>query len=415
MIAFGVLLLGLLASAYFSMVEIALISASRLRLRQEAREGSVGARLALSLLSDRERVLATTLVGINLANLTVGALATSLLHRALTAWAAWKVNLLATGGATLVILVGAEIVPKVYGRQRADKVLTSLARPITATEQLFIPLTGALRAYVGLLLRILRRRPRSPLLTREDLRLLVHEVKGEGGDGRKENKMLRSILDFGETTVREVMVPMPEVVSLERQATGDQLRALVRRHGFTRMPVYERRVDQVVGLVNIYDLLFDPQPKESVEKYMRPVTLVPETKRIDRLMVEMQRERQTMAVVVSEFGSCIGVVTMEDIVEEIVGELEEERESGVPKIRPAGHRTWLADALTDLDDVNEELGCELPKGRYDTIGGLVLKHFGRLPRRGESFEISGVKVEVLDTHPYGVRTVKLVLPEREEH
>ena len=120
-----------------------------------------------------------------------------------------------------------------------------------------------------------------------------------------------------------------------------------------------------------------------------------------------------MAVVVSEFGSCIGIVTMEDIVEEIVGEMAEEHEVGVRKIRQVAPKTYVVDALTDLDDVNEELGCELPKGRYDTLGGLVLKRFGRIPREGEWFELAGVRMEVVDTHPYGVRTVKLVLPEGE--
>jgi putative hemolysin len=405
------LLLSLLATAYLSAVEIALISADRLKLRQEAKDGNAGARLALDLLADKERMLATTLVGCTLANLLTAALATSIFQALLPHWADWKVSLLTTGLVTLVILIAAEIVPKVYARPRADRFLTSMARPILATEQLFLPATALVRAYLSIWMRLLRRAPRSPLVTREDLKYLVHDIKGETGPGRKERKMLRSILDFGETTVREVMVPMTEVVSLERRAGTDLLRALIKRHGFTRLPVYERRVDRVVGLVNVYDLLFDPDPKEAIEPYIRPAILVPETKRIDRLLLELQRARAAMAVVVSEFGSCVGIITVEDIVEEIVGELAGEQDIGVRKIRPVGPGTYVVDALTDIDDINEDLGLELPKGRYDTVGGLVLKRFGRIPLEGEWFEIQGVRLEVMDVHPFGIRAVKLVLPQ----
>ncbi len=399
-----------LASGWFSAVEIALTSASPIRLRQEAR-GHPSVRLALGLLADRERILATTLVGVNLGNISAAALATSLLTRLLEdSWRPWQISLLTTGGVTLFILIACEIVPKVYAKQRADRVLAGAARPVLATEQLFLPATVLVRGYLALLMRLLRRAPRRPMVTKDELKILVHDVRSESGPGRKEKKMLRSALDFRETTAREVMVPMSEVISIEREGSADLLRTLVRRYGFTRLPAYERRVDRVVGIVNIFDLLFDSAPKEEITPYIREAMLVPETKHIDRLMAEMQRERQTMAVVVSEFGSCIGIVTMEDIVEEIVGELAEEGEVGGRKIRRLTPREWVIDAQTDIDDVNEELGLELPKGRYDTINGLVLRRFGRIPAEGDSFEIQGVRVEVVDTHRYGVRSVKVVLP-----
>ena len=223
--------------------------------------------------------------------------------------------------------------------------------------------------------------------------------------------MLRSALDFAETSVREVMVAMPEAVAIERESSCDLLRALVRRYGFTRLPVYERRIDKVIGLVNVFDLLFDPEPAESIGKYIREAPLVPETKRIERLLTELQRDRQTMAVVVSEFGSCVGIVTLEDIVEEIFGELVEEHEVSARKLRRMGPLTWMVDAQTDIDDVNEELGVELPKGRYDTVNGFILRRLGRIPSEGESFEYHGMEFRVVDAHRYGVRMVMLVLPD----
>ena len=360
-------------------------------------------------------MLATTLVGINLSNITAASVATGGLQRLLEDhWRPWQISLLTTGGVTLVLLLVSEITPKSYAKQRADRFLITAARPVLATEQLLLPVAALVRGYLALLLRLLGRTPRRPMITRDELKILVHDVKSETGPSRKEKKMLRSALDFRETTAREVMLPMSEVVSIEREGSADLLRTLVRRYGFTRLPVYERRVDRVIGLVNVFDLLFDPQPDEEIARYIREPVLVPETKRIDRLMAQMQRERQTMAVVVSEFGSCIGIVTMEDIVEEIVGELSEEHEVGTRKIRQLSPRSWVIDALTDIDDVNEELGLELPKGKFDTINGLVLRRLGHIPAEGESFVLGGVEIEVVDAHRYGVRSVKLTLRDEAE-
>ena len=402
-------LFGILLSAYFSAVEISLLSANRWKLQQEARNGSAGALLAMGLLQQQEQVIATTLVGITLANLATASIASSLIEARFGP--GWWTTVGSTIFLSLVILVLGEIVPKVYGKQVADRFLIAMARPVLATEQLFLPITAILRLYLSGLLRIFRRAPRRPILTREELKGLVHEVKSDSGPGRKEKQMLRSILDFGETTAREVMVPMPEVISIERESSVELLRALVNRHGKTRIPVHARRIDRVIGLVNIFDVLYDPSPKEEIAPYIRPALLVPETKRIDRLLFEMQRDGQTLAVVISEFGSCVGIVTIEDIVEEIVGEISEEHEVGVRKIRRVSARTYVVNALTDVDDINEELGLSLPKGRYDTLAGLVLKHFGRIPREGESFEVEQVRIEVIDVHPFGVRTVKLITPE----
>lgn len=406
----GLVLLGLGLSAYFSAVEISLLSANRFRLQQEARQHTAGAHLALELLRNQEQVLTTTLVGINLSNLAIASIATLLLDRWLGP--GWVTTLVSTVGITTLILVLGEIVPKVWAKRVADRFLLVMARPIWATEQLLLPLTAGLRFYLGFLLRAFRRRTRHPFVTREELKGLVHEVPGESGPGRKEKQMLRSILDFGETTAREVMVPMPEVISIERDSSVDLVRTLAKRHGYTRLPIYQRRVDRVVGILNVFDVLYDSEPGETVAGYLRPAVLSPESKRIDRLLLELQRDRQTMAVVVSEFGSCVGILTVEDILEEIVGEISEEHEIGVRKIRQVAPRTYVVNALTDLDDINEELGLSLPKGRYDTLAGLVLKHFGRIPHEGEGFEQDGTRLEVVDVHPYGVRSIKLVLAER---
>ncbi len=392
--------------AVFEGVEIAFLASDRLRLRAMAKSRRPGADLSLDLLHRRDQILVTLLVLTTLFSTAAAAIATRLLKTRLPAMAA-TTTVLATVAVTVIVLVFGQVLPKSAARPHAERILTSAARPLFALDLLFLPVTAAASMIVNLVLRILRRGRHAKLVTREELKILVQDVHGETGPLRQEKRMLKSILDFGHTTAREVMVPMPSVVSIERIASIDMLKALVRRRGYTRIPVFERRVDRVVGVVQVFDVLLSPERGETVEAYMRPITLVPETKRIDRLMLEMQRRGESMVTVVNEFGSCTGIVTMEDIVEEIMGEFADEHEVGVKRIRSLGEGTYIVDALTDIDDLNEELGLDLPKLRYDTVGGLVMRRLGRIPREGDRFEISGVALEVVEVHPYGVRTVKL--------
>ena len=308
-----------------------------------------------------------------------------------------------------MVLIFGQVLPKSVARLHAESILMAISRPLFALDLLLLPVTAGAGLFVRLVLRAVRRGRQAPLLTREEIRILVRDVRVETGPLRQEKRMLQSILDFSHTTAREVMVPMPLVVAIERTDSIDMLRALVRRRGVTRVPIYDRRVDRIVGVVQVFDALLAPEGVETVQETMRPITLVPETKRIDRLMVEMQRRGESMVVVVNEFGSCTGIVTMEDIVEEIVGEMADDHEVGVKRIRSMGEGVYMIDALTDIDDLNEELALDLPKLRYDTLGGLVMRRLGRIPQEGDRFDQSGIGFEVVEVYPYGVKTVKLTV------
>jgi putative hemolysin len=395
----------------FEGAETALLAADRLRIRVLAKAKRAGAELSLDLLQRRDQILVTLLVCSTLLSAAAAALATSLIED----WLGTTVGatLLATFGVTIVVLVFGQVLPKNVARSHAEPILIGASRPLFGLDLLLLPVTAAASLVVHLMLRLLRGGRHGRPVTREDLRVLVQDVHGDTGPLRQEKRMLQSILDFGHTTAREVMVPMPSVASLDKESSLDMLRALVRRRGYTRIPVFDQRVDQVAGVVQVFDVLLDPEKGETIEDYMRPVTLVPETKRIDRLMVEMQRRGESMVVVVNEFGSCTGVVTMEDIVEEIMGELADEHEVGVKRIRSLGEGVYIVDALTDIDDLNEELKLDLPKLRYDTLGGLVMRKLGRIPREGERFDLSGVSFEVIEVYPFGVKSVKLSMGDRQ--
>jgi CBS domain containing-hemolysin-like protein len=406
--AFFYLALALTASAFFSATEMAILASNRYTLRRFQRTGARSAGRALQILAQRNERLATNLVGNNLFNVSAAAVATYLAEE--TLGPGWISFLVTTLGMTSLLLVAGEIVPKVYTRQKPETILSSSAWTLDLVHLFFLPVTKGLSLYIDGVLRVIGRKERGSILSREELKALLRETHGEVGPLLRERKMVHSILELRDTVAREVMIPMARVTAIDRHAGLDQWRQLVRRFGHTRIPVYEDRIDRVIGVVNIYDLYAETNEGGTVEAYMRPVPIVPETKRIDRLLLEMQGGHDQMVIVVNEFGSCIGIVTIEDIVEEIVGEMVDEHEAEVRRIRRVAPLTYIVDALTDIDDLNEELGIQLPMERYDTLGGLVLKRFGRIPKVGETFSFRGLIFEVMDVYRYGVRSVKMTLP-----
>lgn len=392
------LLITIVGSALFAGLETGLVTANRVRLRVQAGRGDAGARRILAYLDRPERILSTFLVGNTLCNVGGGALA--------TAWAAGVFgetlgSLLATAGMTCIFLVFSEMVPKSYFRKRGELAVPRLLWFIRGTGWLFAPVALAASGFFRL---VTGASGRSPFVTREELRQLLRESGGPLAVG--ERRMLESVFDFGKTTAREVMIPLPEVASLPETAGPEELRKLVRRRGFTRIPLYRDRVDQIVGIVTVFDVLYASTPKADLRGYLRPMLIVPETKRIPPILVDLQRRREAMALVVNEFGACTGIVTLEDIIEEIMGELADEHEELRQPIQRTGDG-WVIDASLDIDDLNNELGLSLRKDQFETVAGLVLKHAGRIPRPGERVRIGNLEFEVVAVHQYGIRRLKL--------
>jgi CBS domain containing-hemolysin-like protein len=259
-----------------------------------------------------------------------------------------------------------------------------------------------------LVFRLLGRQPKSFYSTREEIKLALEESVENGGLGPSEHEMLESALDYATTIVREVMVPISEVALLAETARAEDLIALAREGGHTRIPVYRERVDQIVGLVNVFDVLYDKQRKTFIRPYLRPARPVPDTKGIDQLFLEMQRARESLAVAVNEFGACIGIVTLEDIIEEIFGEISDEHEDATPEMVKKAPGHFRVSALTDVDDFNDETGLSIQKVGFETIGGYVLHFLGRIPQKGETFTDGDLTVRVVEADRYGVKTIELI-------
>ena len=405
MIPLTLIAFGLLVSAFFSAVETALVSVNRTRLSHRADEGDGAAARALVLLADGQRLFGVTLVGSTLANTFVTTLATLwLVHR----FGEWIVPWLVVAFTALLLVTG-EIVPKAIARARADDLTVRLAPPLDALARFFAPLIGTVNLVATGLVRLLgiRASPARAALNRQDFQLLLDESEETGQVAPGQGRILSRVMDFGETVVGQAMRPRTEVVAVELGATVRDVIAVVQQKGYTRIPVYRDDLDQIVGIVHLFDLFRAPSPDLPVDGLLRPVDFVPEAKPCDELLREMRARRRAVAIVVDESGGTAGLVTVEDLVEELVGDIRGEEEAAAAAMRPLDGGRHAVDGSARIVDVNEALGLDLPEGDYETVAGLFLERFGRIPGAGDTVQAGSARLEVLDADARRIRTLAI--------
>ncbi len=401
----------LLLEAIFSGSEMALISCDRIKLRHQAQEGLKGAQVAERLLSRPDQFLATTLVGTNLAVVTNSAVAALLCLLLLGEGRELYATLFLS---PFVVLLG-EMVPKAYFRHHADRLAPLLAPPLYLCLRLFSPVSSIIRRASDFLLSPLQLSSAEPdpYITREELKFLVQEGNHQAELDTEERRMIHKIIDFADTTVDEAMIPLIEVVAVPSGATVAEAVALVSEHHFSRIPVYEERIDQIVGIVHAFDLL-GADPQAALGPLMRPAYYVPETKLVDDLLQEMQRQRVLMAIVVDEYGGVVGIATIEDLLEEIVGEIEDEYDEEPPPLRRLPDGSYIVDARIEVDRLNEELGLGLPEGEYETLGGFLLSLLQKIPEPGEEAHYRGIRFLITESDKRTILKVRVRRVKRSE-
>ena len=398
----------LMATMFFSAAEMAFIAANRLRLRHMAEEGSKLAARYLEAFSRPERILSTAMMGVTISHIVASSITTVVLLPKFGGWA-W---LVATAVITPLMLVFGEIIPKAFAREWATSLILRLFRPLRWASALLVPFVFTANLIVSSVLRLFGgpRADTRHFVSREELKALLAMEPGEAEVTTQEAEMIDKIFDLGDTTVREIMVPLVEVAMLPETATTDDAIALVQRRGFSRIPIYRQRETNIVGVVGAMDILARGGEVARLTDLMRPPVYVPETKRIDDLLREMQRARNHMAVVVDEYGGSTGVVTLEDILEEIVGEIHDEHDRAPASVERLPDGSFLVAARTNLEELNEALDWTLPKRDYETVAGLVLSTLHRIPRRGEDFQVDGYTITVLEADERHVTAVKITPP-----
>ncbi|TAM75507.1 HlyC/CorC family transporter [bacterium] len=376
----------ILLAMFFAGTEAALISISRVKARSMLESRLHGASSVLRLIEDRNRFLTTVLIGNTIVLLAADSLATFLFIQAQVPHAAvWSTILM-----TVLLLTFGEIIPKTITIGDSEKWARRLAPWLERVAFVISPLNASFLWLTNGILRIFggRPSPHGPFVTEEDIRMLVNVGAEQNVLEEQEREMIHSIIEFGDTIVREVMTPRPDIVAVERSMLATRALELVIKEGYSKIPVYEGTIDNVAGVVHERELLIalanGTLAHVSLTSLMRAVEFVPENKRVSEMLREMQRGKYSLAVVVDEYGGTAGLVTLEDLLEEIVGEIRDEHdEIEEEPIRRISEHEAVVEASTNVEDVNAQLDTELPTDEFETIGGLTVGLFGRLPAVGE--------------------------------
>jgi len=404
------LVICLLLSAFFSSAETAFISLQRFRLEHLVETKVRGAKRVARMLERPEKFLSTILLGNNFVNTAAAVLATIL---AVSIWGEkWGV-LIATIGVTIILLIFSETTPKTIAIQHAERLSLTFARPIQALSWLLTPFVVVLSWIAAGVTKMVGGTPvpRS-LVSAEEIRTMISVGHKEGIVEEAEAEMLHKVFDFGDRPVREVLIPRTEVVWVEKGAKLADFLSIYAESPLSRFPVYEDNMDNVVGILSVKDVLM-AQAKGSIDNespiddLIRPAYFTPETKRISELFTEMRDKNYRMAVVVDEFGGTAGIVSLSRLVEEIVGPVGDELAEAEKEYEAINEYTFQIDGGMRIEEVNEEMGLELPEGDYETVAGFVLHLLGHIPRQGEQLRYKGLKLVI--TKMRGLKIEEILL------
>ncbi|NOZ77152.1 MAG: HlyC/CorC family transporter [Euryarchaeota archaeon] len=403
----------LFLSGFFSGSETALVSVNKLRIRKLAEEGDQGAEMANRLLQRPNRMLATILLGNNLINILAAAIATNL---AINLFGSKGIGI-ATGVMTFFILIFGEITPKGFATKNAEYLTLKVAKPILFLSKLFSPVIWGITLLTRRIIKAIGGDPDivAPFVTEEEIKFLVEIGEEEGVIEKGEKEMIKGVFEFGDMTAKEVMVPR---IDISRLSADEPLSAALEHilsTGHSRTPVFEGNVDNIIGLLYTKDLLAylkEGKKDMPIKEILREAYFVPESKPLDELLREMQDKKIQMAIVVDEYGGTAGLVTLEDILEEIVGEIIDEYDVEEAGIKDLGDGSYLVDAKMDIDEINEVLGLDLPSEEFDSIGGLLFNRLGQVPVKGDKVEVDGVELIVERMRVRRITKIRLVIKER---
>ncbi|MFQ6130970.1 MAG: hemolysin family protein [Armatimonadota bacterium] len=409
----GVIAVGLAASFLLSLSEAALLAVNPLRLRQRAESGDARAPIVQALTRANRDYLSAIIAGNTLVLILVANTTTRLVMRVAEQPEHWIA--LASGLMLAFIVIFCELTPKSFGKRYPTRTALRVARLVQALTTAMRPVVRGLTAIGGGVLRLfgLKVREARRFLTQEDIRAAAEVGEEEGALEPMEREMIDKVIELGATPAHEIMTPRVDIEAVDEEATPEDVLTLAEDKGLSRIPVYRETIDDIIGIVYVNDLLAQLSQGNGdvrVRDIVREPIRVPGTKKIDELFAELQRKQVHMAVVLDEYGGTEGLVTIEDILEEIVGEIRDEHDQETPEIQPLSPTEALVDAGADVDDVGEALGVDIPEGDYHTIGGFVFAQAGKVPEVGERIVVDDFELIVEACDGQRIESVRVIRP-----
>ena len=388
-----ILVLLLSASAFFSSAETALMTSNKLRIRNLAENGDKRAEKVLEITANTDKMLSAILIGNNIVNLSASALSTTL---TLKMFGSSLVGI-ATGILTFLILVFGEITPKNVASKNAENIALKYIGIISVLVVILTPVIYVVNKVAGIVISLfVKNNDDNNMVTEDELRAMVEVSHEDGVIEKEEKKMSVNVVDFGDTDAGDIMLPRVDMVMVSVESSYEEILKIFREERYTRIPVYEESPDTVIGILNVKDvLLIEDKENFSVKEHLREPLYTYEYKKTSSLMVDMRKTGANIVIVLDEYGTTVGLITLEDMLEEIVGEIRDEfdadEDEGITKI---SETEYLIDGSTNLDDVNDRIGLELSSEEYESIGGIIMEKLGRLPVEGEVITFDNIILTV---------------------
>lgn len=382
----------LVASGFFSASETALMSLSKIRIRYMKEEGIKGAKLVGSLIEDSNNLLTSILVGNNVVNIAATSISTSLFLSIFQE----KGVPIATAVMTILVLIFGEITPKTIAVNNTEKVALLVSRPIKIIITILKPVVWIFNIITKVIFKILGVQDKGiqPYITEEELKTMVNVSHEEGVLEIEEREIINNVFQFGDMQAKEAMVQRLDIIAINVEDTYDEIMDLFKHEKLSRLPVYEESIDNIIGILNIKDVVFledDEIDNFNIKDYVREAFFTYEFKKITQLLEEMKKDKSQMAIVVDEYGATAGLITIEDLVEVIVGDIDDEYDEEDEEIQVIKEDEYIVEGSTRISDVNEMIGIRLESEEFDSIGGFIIGHIGRIPDENEVVEVDNIR------------------------
>ncbi|WP_195972903.1 HlyC/CorC family transporter [Clostridium thermobutyricum] len=400
----------LILSGFFSMSETALMALSKIRIRHLVEEGVKGAKLVEKLTENPNKLLGGILIGNNIVNIGASSIATSLAVRIFGADSDMAIAI-STGVMTVLVLIFGEITPKSIAKQKSEQVALKVSKPIQFCVGVFKPFVIIFTTISSIFIKILGADPKAtePFITEEELKTMVGVSEEEGVLEDVEKEMIFNVFDFADSQVKDVMIQRVDVTAIDINDDYKEILRVIKEEQFSRIPVYDDSIDNIIGVLNVKDLIIAGERKGEfkVKDYMREAFFTFEFKKITELFNEMKKTRNHLAIVLDEYGGTVGIVTIEDLIEEIVGDIEDEYDQERDMIEVIKEDEYIVDGSSRLDDVSELIGVNMESEEFDSVGGLIIGALGRIPEHKEEVIIDRIKFIVEEVDKNRIKKVRI--------